>query len=630
MFVSQHTVYFFSHNSRLRATLLCRPVMSEGRVCEQCGDPAKLKCSACRAAWYCSPICQKAAWKAGHKFKCHPAEPSQPESDSNRSRGGGGAAAPAPEPAPAPAPTHAQHTAREDCPLCLEPLPALSWRGSETFRLLCCGKELCAACNRDFMQGKAIALSGQIKEHTDFVRRLRAAGATGAQLRAQVAMADSLVRDVARTQKCPMCRAALPTDDVSSFTLLRRHAEDGRAWAQNNVAHRYETGRGVAKDGAAACHWFRAAAVQGHQMAQAALAQAYAYGQFGLRADAAEALRWYTAAAEQGNAKAMWAMGVMHRDGVTGLPRDQRLARTWLQKSAELGCAEGQADLGCMYEDAGRLDLALQWTARAAEKGNAVSQNNVGAQLMQMAQARHGSVDVPGHSPLPLALRWLRKAAAQGEAEAVALLSSIEQQLKAACSHCQKPAQGVLFACGRCKAAFYCSQKCQRAHWKAGHKRDCGLDIASFLSPGNTAPVSQVPPSATVTAPTTAAAAPSPSVATSTASSTVSTRGASQPAAEAASASNDVASGSSATTAQRQAFPFGSAAAAAPTTAAAAAPSPPVAVSTASTRRAAPPTARANSSGDGDITSTDIQSGVPVAAIVVAALCVVLALLLAR
>jgi TPR repeat protein len=365
---------------------------------------------------------------------------------------------------------------REDCPLCLEPLPALSWRGKETTRLLCCGKELCAGCDRDFMQGKAVALSGQMREHTDFVRRLRAAGATGAQLRAQVAKADSLVRDVARTQKCPMCRAALPKDDGASFALLRRHAEDGHAWAQNNVAHRYETGRGVARDGAAAGRWFRAAAVQGNQMAQTALAQAHAYGQFGMRANAAESLRWYTAAAEQGNAKAMWAIGVMHRDGVAGLSRDRRLAMTWLLKSAELGCVEGQADLGCMYEDAGRLDLALQWTARAAEEGNPVSQNNVGAQLMQMAQARHGSVDVPGHSPLPLALRWLRKAAAQGETESVALLGSIEQQLHTACSHCKKPAQSALSACAACNAAFYCSKGCQRAHWKAGHKRDCGLD----------------------------------------------------------------------------------------------------------------------------------------------------------
>ena len=27
--------------------------------------------------------------------------------------------------------------------------------------------------------------------------------------------------------------------------------------------------------------------------------------------------------------------------------------------------------------------------------------------------------------------------------------------------------------CGGCQASYYCSVPCQRAHWEAGHKKDC-------------------------------------------------------------------------------------------------------------------------------------------------------------
>jgi hypothetical protein len=39
------------------------------------------------------------------------------------------------------------------------------------------------------------------------------------------------------------------------------------------------------------------------------------------------------------------------------------------------------------------------------------------------------------------------------------------------CEACEAPAH---LRCSRCKEARYCSAECQRRHWKAGHKTECG------------------------------------------------------------------------------------------------------------------------------------------------------------
>lgn len=44
------------------------------------------------------------------------------------------------------------------------------------------------------------------------------------------------------------------------------------------------------------------------------------------------------------------------------------------------------------------------------------------------------------------------------------------------CSGCGKQARtdGQDYKrCGRCQACYYCSVSCQRAHWDAGHEKDC-------------------------------------------------------------------------------------------------------------------------------------------------------------
>lgn len=43
------------------------------------------------------------------------------------------------------------------------------------------------------------------------------------------------------------------------------------------------------------------------------------------------------------------------------------------------------------------------------------------------------------------------------------------------CGGCGKSqsAKKTLLKCSRCKLVYYCDKKCQKAHWKAGHKKEC-------------------------------------------------------------------------------------------------------------------------------------------------------------
>ena len=40
--------------------------------CALCGNPAKLRCSRCQRAWYCTSDCQRTHWASVHKRECNP------------------------------------------------------------------------------------------------------------------------------------------------------------------------------------------------------------------------------------------------------------------------------------------------------------------------------------------------------------------------------------------------------------------------------------------------------------------------------------------------------------------------------------------------------------------------------
>jgi hypothetical protein len=92
-------------------------------------------------------------------------------------------------------------------------------------------------------------------------------------------------------------------DYETALRLARPAAEQGFAWAQNNLGVLYAQGRGAVQDDTEAARWYRKAADQGLAAAQTWLGWLYQNGR-GVPQDEAHAVQWYRKAAEQGEAAA--------------------------------------------------------------------------------------------------------------------------------------------------------------------------------------------------------------------------------------------------------------------------------------------------------------------------------------
>ena len=88
---------------------------------------------------------------------------------------------------------------------------------------------------------------------------------------------------------------------VRSIGLFRPLADQGDAWAQNNLGLLYELGQGVPQDYAQAVKWYRLAADQDDAWAQNMLGGMYELGQ-GVPKDDVEAHKWHNLSAARASA----------------------------------------------------------------------------------------------------------------------------------------------------------------------------------------------------------------------------------------------------------------------------------------------------------------------------------------
>ena len=212
---------------------------------------------------------------------------------------------------------------------------------------------------------------------------------------------------------------------TEAIKLYRNAAEQGNAAAQHNLGECYEKGRGVTQNYYEAVKWYRKAADQGIAEAEYNLGVCHEKGQ-GVTKSISEAEKWYRKAAAQGNANAKDNLKRLSSSGSTGLqasssgknsssndkipPKGTEAYNYY--KQAILGKAKAQNKLGVCYEEGeGGVTKdsseAVKWYRKAAVQGYAEAEYNLGRNFRGTER-----------------VKWYRKAAEQGHAEAQDRLGS--------------------------------------------------------------------------------------------------------------------------------------------------------------------------------------------------------------
>lgn len=239
-------------------------------------------------------------------------------------------------------------------------------------------------------------------------------------------------------------------DPVEGVRWIGKAAEQGLADAQNNLGSIHAAGIGVPKDLATAAAWFRKAAEEGDAQGAYNVAEAYAYGE-GLAQDWPSAIAWYEKASGQGMARADYRLSRIYAEGL-GIAADPARGFASLQKAAEAGYPPAAFDLGEAYRIGNGVAVdaaeATRWYRLAATRGHAAAQFFLALGLAQESQfaesaewlgraAEQGHPDAQymmglflaeglgGGAPDPdKAVEWYRKAAAQGQRDAITALET--------------------------------------------------------------------------------------------------------------------------------------------------------------------------------------------------------------
>ena len=129
-------------------------------------------------------------------------------------------------------------------------------------------------------------------------------------------------------------------DYKEAVKWYRLAAEQGDAFAQNNLGLMYDEGHGVPQDYHEAAKWYRLSVEQGYAQAQNNLGVVYDKGK-GVSQDYKEAAKWYLLSAIQGYAQAQYNLGWMYAYG-KGVTRNYVQAHKWWDILWASGDKEGR------------------------------------------------------------------------------------------------------------------------------------------------------------------------------------------------------------------------------------------------------------------------------------------------
>ena len=228
------------------------------------------------------------------------------------------------------------------------------------------------------------------------------------------------------------------SNDEKSVFWLTKAAEQGLAEAQYQLAEKYENlaggihridadGRQYDEDCPAedqarflseAVKWYRAAAEQGHDMAQCFLGNCYFSGR-GVDKNVENAVRWLQKSAEQDNSIAQRDLAFSYLKG-DGVEKDVIEAVKWFRVLAEKGYSEAQLNLGVIFLVGNDVEKdvveGVKWLYKAAEQGEPNAQF-----FLAICYINGEGVE----KNMSIAVDWLQKAAEQGYEDAINLLNSL-------------------------------------------------------------------------------------------------------------------------------------------------------------------------------------------------------------
>ena len=160
-------------------------------------------------------------------------------------------------------------------------------------------------------------------------------------------------------------------------------------------------------------------------------------------------------------------LGLWHLTGAEGLEEDNVKAVALFRTAANLGHVCAQSCLGSCYANGWGVDenisLAVARWRKAADQGDGAAQYLLGE--------AYGLGQLDGvKKNLPLGKKYLELCAAQGVADAVALLKELRK-----CVSCGKLDVHHMI-CSLCRKVRFCGKECQLEHWNHPtdpHKLHC-------------------------------------------------------------------------------------------------------------------------------------------------------------
>lgn len=149
---------------------------------------------------------------------------------------------------------------------------------------------------------------------------------------------------------------------------LKSRAESGDGKADFELGLKYYHGEGVNQSYKEAFKYYMRSAEQGYEAAMCNIGLMYSRG-YGVPQSYKEAAKWYGMAAEIDFPEALHNLGVLYCEG-RGVQRDMDKAVELWYRAAVQGFELSQLNLGIMYLSEGNTEEAVKWLKKAAEQGN--------------------------------------------------------------------------------------------------------------------------------------------------------------------------------------------------------------------------------------------------------------------